>query len=159
MPKIGDIKKDSRSRKYNYLACIDCGKERWVMIAKGKPRSLRCKSCSKKDKNHPNFGKIGINFGKFGKSHSAWKGGRFKDSIGYIYIWVDKDSPFAKMRSHQGYILEHRLVMARYLGSSLTKEEVVHHNNEIVDDNRIENLKLFKNQGEHTAFHHKLRRD
>lgn len=52
-----------------------------------------------------------------------------------------------------GYILEHRLVMERYLDRYLTKDEVVHHINHIKDDNRIENLQLIQNQNQHCSNH------
>jgi len=79
---------------------------------------------------------------KKGGNSNSWKGGRQKHSSGYILIWVDSTNPFAKMRDHHDCILEHRLVMAKYLGRCLEPWELVHHINWIKTDNRIENLEL-----------------
>ena len=47
----------------------------------------------------------------------------------------------------------HRWIMEQHLGRKLTPDEVVHHINENIRDNRIENLKVMNNK-EHTSFHH-----
>ncbi len=78
-----------------------------------------------------------------------WKGGRCVDKDGYILI-KNREHPFAKKN---GYMLEHRLVVEKQLGRYLTPEEVVHHQNEIKDDNRIENLIVFASESAHQRFH------
>lgn len=71
-----------------------------------------------------------------GEKNYKWNGGK-KLVKGYIFL-LKPDHPFAS----QGYVAEHRLVMEEYLGRYLRKEEIVHHINKIIDDNRIENLEL-----------------
>lgn len=65
-------------------------------------------------------------------------------SEGYYAVMLPLDSPYLPMAWAKGYVLEHRLVMAQYLGRCLTAGESVHHINGIRDDNRIENLVIFE---------------
>lgn len=64
---------------------------------------------------------------------------------GYKVLYVDGDNS----------IKEHIKVMEDFLGRKLLKNEVIHHINEIRDDNRLENLKLMT-KGEHSALHRKI---
>ena len=106
---IGEIKKPReigrRGRnKFIYVACPDCGKCRWVDLwyfAQG--NSLKCHSCAAPG----------------GESNHFWKGGRATNSDGYVNIRVYSTSPFYSMADKQGYVLEHRLVMAQHLNRCL----------------------------------------
>lgn len=71
---------------------------------------------------------------------------------GYIATYYP-DHPDA---NKDGYVMEHRLVMERFLGRRLEKDEVVHHINEIRTDNRIENLMLMT-PSTHMSYHSKKR--
>ena len=79
-----------------------------------------------------------------------------KDGRGYILFKVPEGCRFSSMANSQGRIRLSRLTMAEFLNRPLTKEEVTHHINGDITDNRIENLKLFKNNGKHITYHHKL---
>lgn len=89
---------------------------------------------------------------RVGKKNPMWNGG-IKIHNGYVQIY----KPNHPNTDVKGYVLEHRLVMEEHLGRYLRPEEVVHHENGITDDNRIENLRLFKNESAHTGYHNKLR--
>ncbi len=89
-----------------------------------------------------------------GKNNASWKGGRAKISNGYIGIY----SPNHPNKDQLGYVREHRLLMEEKIGRYLRPEEVVHHINGIKTDNRIENLLLFENQGEHQHNHGNITR-
>ena len=81
-----------------------------------------------------------------GEKHGGWKGGRYKHSKGYIYVY-QPSHPYAT----DGYVFEHRLVMEKYLGRYLLAIEDVHHINGIKNDNRIENLELMTH-GQHSTW-------
>lgn len=78
---------------------------------------------------------------------------RLRAPGGYWMVKLDKDDAMRPMAHRSGYVLEHRIVMARHLGRALTSEETVHHVNGDRLDNRIENLELRSGRhGKHAAY-------
>ena len=131
--EIGKKEHGGKPTKYILVACVDCGKERWVIFSHHHP--LRCQSCSCRL-----AGKVrGLNAA--GHKNGVWKGGRHRQGH-YIVVWVSKEDFFYSMANHHSYVPEHRLMMAKHLGRCLHRWEIVHHKNHNKDDNRIENLQL-----------------
>ena len=82
-----------------------------------------------------------------GRRNGTWKSGRITMN-GYSYIKMAPGHPFyADMARWNGYVSEHRLMMAESLGRPISQEESVHHINGQKTDNRLENLQL--RQGKH----------
>lgn len=119
--------------KIIWLPCKNCGKVRKVYPAQNKYFTGLCATCY--HQRHREF----IPRGDKSKN---WRGGKKIDSSGYIQIYLAPDAPFFPMAYSNGYVLEHRLVVAERLGRCLTPDELVHHLNGIRDDNRNENLVL-----------------
>lgn len=78
-----------------------------------------------------------------GSAHHSWTGGRRVRDSGYVEVKLPDDDPMAVMRTRSGYVLEHRLVMARKMGRPLLPDETPHHKNLIRTDNDPGNLELW----------------
>lgn len=166
MPEVGNIKRGreigrdrtsrERSKKFVYARCPSCGFERWLQL-RTQPITQICRGCS---------GKASAP-GRTGSLCSTWKGGRITTTDGYIAIYLQPDDFFYSMTS-RGYVLEHRLVVAKALGRCLHRWEIVHHKHdkypagskEDKQDNRYpENLQLVM-EGQHkqiTILENKIR--
>lgn len=77
---------------------------------------------------------------------------------GYVHRKKSQGYVFIKMPSHPrsnkyGYVQEHIVIMESVIGRPLKNKEVVHHINKNKEDNRPENLMLFRSHSEHITFH------
>ena len=168
MIAIGEVKRAKEigyktTYKYIWQACVDCGKERWVQLVRGIPRQNRCQACT--NRNPINIAnKLKKLIPLKGKDSPTWRGGRHKDLHGYIHIKIQSDNYFHPMLSKSGYVLEHRLVMAKKIGRCLQSWEIVHHKGirhsgkENKSDNLEDNLEMTI-RGNHSREHSKGYRD
>ncbi len=79
-----------------------------------------------------------------------WQGGRTTTSHGYVLVKVEKGHHLAHAT---GYAYEHRLVVEQKLGRRLKPSELVHHKDEVRDNNDPANLEVEESIAHHKAEH------
>lgn len=117
------------TQKGKYKNCDACQKQFWQFKYQSENKN---KFCSRK---------CSLSFQK-GENHPRWKGGFCEDGHGYKTI-----------RIKGRYVYEHRYLMEKKLGRKLSSKEHVHHINENIKDNSIENLVVLS-CSEHNKIHH-----
>jgi len=146
VPVVGEIRCGREIGQHNFAnfiwqLCIGCGKGRWVHFIKGEATSYRCITC-----NGAYNKKNGSNRAE---KNYFWNGGRIVNTQGYICIKLSPDDFYYPMTDSRGYVMEHRLVVAKKLNRCLLRWEIVHHKDGIKNHNEIENLELLP----HGRFH------
>ena len=92
-----------------------------------------------------------------GASNPAWKGGVtvFKRHGNYTGVRYMRCPPeFSAMARADGYVMEHRLVVARLVGRPLLRVEVVHHVDHDPTNNDPTNLELWPDNRSHKLAEH-----
>ena len=128
--------------------CIDCGNK----ISGIK----RCRNCymiwlnsgpSKKSQYLQNHK------GMIGDENPSWKGGIKVNDLGYIF----KKTKIG--RGSQTYEREHRFIFENLLNRKLKQNEVIHHVDGDVKNNKIGNLLFFRSNGAHLRFEFFMKRN
>lgn len=137
-PKKGDVAQChvlgySGYYRLYYVPCVKCGKLHWVRRNAKKTHCCRCAPKNTEPRRDRNANARYIS-----------------RPDGYVYVFVEKDDPMRVMARRDGWILEHRLVVARKVGRPLKSSEHVHHVNGVRDDNRDNNLQLLTAQTHHS---------
>ena len=118
------------------IICKNCGKKIKSKYKGRKFCSIKCGAqFHKKEKSK--F------FQNYYKNHKPWsvlnkKFRRYRNKDGYIVLLNPPNDKRYR-------VLEHRLIMEKFLKRRLKKNEEVHHKNGIKDDNRLKNLQIMIN--------------
>lgn len=154
-----------RSKDFSVIRCEECGlnfsilssvkrarEAKGKMIkycsqkcsgkSKTKQKEVNCKNCENKFLTTRNQFCSEKCFYQYRKNSGLYKKKGYWYENGYKILYLDGNK----------YIKEHISIMENNLGRKLEKNEVVHHINEIRDDNRIENLQVMT-RSEHSSLH------
>ena len=157
-------------RKGQFIKCAVCGKEVWRTDSH--LRKVKTPSCSRKCNGSLRGQEWATHAYKaraawteesvasfrekmIGEKNPAWKGGVtfFKTHGNYTGVkYIRCPVEFLEMARKDGYVMEHRILVAQAMGRRLLRSEVVHHVNHDPADNRIENLQLFVNNQAHKLY-------
>lgn len=105
------------------------------------PWAERCRPCANKRNGER----------QRGSGHHMWRGGT-KVYEGRVYV-LTSDHPHAV----KGYVRRSLLVAELAIGHYLPRGVIIHHANEITDDDRPSNLAVLQDLYEHIELHRKLR--
>ncbi len=131
-----------RKKGHIKVKCFNCGEACYKWKYQIQEKNFCSSSCAN-------------SYNSKGEKSNFWRGGRTINCNGYVMI----HSPNHPFKNARNYVFEHRSVMEKHIGRYLKPEERIHHINSNKQDNRIENLKLFKNESEHQKYHHKMKHD
>lgn len=92
-----------------------------------------------------------------GPSNPAWKGGvTLRHRRGnYVQVRYVRAPQWARLMARKdGYVMEHRLIMAQWMGRTLLRREVVHHLDHNPMNNQRANLELWPDNRAHKLAEH-----
>jgi len=134
-PPSGTVQPDARANLRerqklpvgSLMSCPQCGDQ---FVSRSRDQRCCSRTCARRFERDHYRGGRGTN----------WKGGRFIHKSGYVWMF----QPAHPRAMSNKYVPEHVLVMEKLLGRYLEAHERIHHRNGRRDDNRAENLELWR---------------
>lgn len=133
-----------------YGICVVCNSEFRTKKSHLERRKTCSKQCDTERRKSMYLGSNNPNFGNKGPKNSLFKTGERLTRYGYKMIY----KPEHPNSQYDGYILEHRYVMASHLGRTLEEWEHVHHLDGNKLNNDIVNLQIIS-ASDHSRLHNK----
>ena len=153
-------------RKLTAISCAVCNKEvlkpnAWLKKVLRPTCSRQCNGKLRAQtliaRAYKHEGPRGPNPKLQGPNNPAWKGGvtHRKRRGNYVQVRYTRAPEWAKpMARADGYVMEHRLVMAQWCGHLLTRTECVHHADHNPLNNSRLNLELWPDNRSHKLWEH-----
>lgn len=152
-------------RTKNMIVCPHCGKEFYCRPSRQKRQKYVCCSMGcyleHRRRMRPEAYRVCLNCGKEFRTNPAYVKRRSgKNNCRFC----SRKCQYSYSRKHRKCFIDskgyfnssvgrlHRILMEKYIGRKLGKDEVVHHRNGIRTDNRIENLEVMSHS-EHSHLH------
>src|SRR6266567_2369413 len=137
----GHLKRGKNHGLYCNISCRQKVNIRRYLLASGKYRHPMSEKQKQRQRN-----------AMMGKRNWAWKGGvtYFKTHGNYVGVkYVRCPKEYTGMARKDGYVMEHRLLVAQQVGRLLKRAEVVHHFDHNPANNSLNNLLLFASNRDH----------
>ena len=133
---------DETKLKCNVKKLCSVHYDRWRRYGGGRPK-CRVPGCSSNFMAHRLCAKHYQRWKRHRTVRHPKYGTKTKTNDGYARVYLPDHPAVPKGEKR---VLEHIVIMGKYLGRSLGDGETVHHKNGIRDDNRIENLELWNSR-------------
>lgn len=164
--RVDGRRKPSPFNRQQTVACAVCGKTKtmpqaWLRKVRNPTCSRQCNGVLR-GAEWAKHGHKGAAARKtftplMGAANPAWKGGATyrKRRGNYVSVKYVRCPPeFISMARKDGYVMEHRLVMARWVGRPLLRKECVHHKDHNPLNNVRGNLELWPCNRTHKLAEH-----
>lgn len=158
--RISLDKKGKRLRPPRLATCPQCGQD--FEAPHGRRPAKYCSNSCRAKANAGHLTPFSANMKgrkrtdpRYGPDNPAWKGGvtYFKTHGNYQGVkYVRCRAEYLPMARKDGYVMEHRLIVAQIIGRCLLRSEVVHHKNHNPTDNAPTNLQLFASNAHHKRY-------
>ena len=157
MESVASVRDRREPFRFCNTTCDRCGAPMYRRASQLKINQGKFCTRSCRNRAHRRFGPRGPNPKLTREKNPAWKGGvtYFRKHGNYKPIkYVRCPEEYLSMARKDGYVMEHRLIMAQMVGRPLLRAEVVHHADHDPQNNSPTNLELWPSNQSHKLHEH-----